>query len=90
MTYQFEVNKTKFRVETERHGYRTRFYAVEIDTPENFWYRHGYIGSYMPGSHTCGFSFQDGRAFNMPAKGPKIAAQMCLVAFLNTLPVGVK
>lgn len=89
MTHEFKVNGKTYKVESERHGYRTRFYATEVDYAENYWFIHGYIGSYMPGSKTCGFQFPDGRKFNMSASGPKCAAGLCLYAFLNLLPVEV-
>lgn len=94
MTYNLEIAGAKFIVEVESHGYRKRFYGINVtpapDKPYGLWDRMGYIGSYMPGSHSCGFEFMDGRKFHAPARGPKTAAKLCLHEFIRTRPVEVK
>ena len=88
MMYEFKVNDSRYLVEVEKHNYRYRFYGIRANGLED-WERHGYIGSYYPAMHECGFVCDFGNredvTFKADARGPKTAAKILLVAFLNQL-----
>lgn len=72
-------NGRTYNIETERHGYRIRFYAYGAMGSL------GYVGSYYPATHMARYSNAQGAMFEVGARGPKHAAKLCLAWFLDNI-----
>lgn len=85
MSYNLAFDGREFIVDVDNHGYRKRFYALEVTAHLPNWNHIGYIGSYYPASKSCGYADVSNRAndWHSAVNGPKTAARLCLETFIK-------